>query len=72
LHHPILACLAYLVWQPEYSKETDARWIEALHFFPIALTVARETGDCVQQLTEWVCATPILFYLLWNSFLHLV
>lgn len=53
LAHPLLALLVFLIWDPQYSRATLARWNDCLRFYPGCLTVMSETVAGVSKVLGW-------------------
>jgi len=56
LHHPVLAALIFLIWQPEYSTESKHRWMDILRFYPLYLGVRIENEEAVQDVLSKIFA----------------
>jgi hypothetical protein len=52
--HPVLVILAFIIWRPEYSTTSEAKWMNALRFCPVSLAVLPESQRNISDMVAAV------------------
>ena len=50
-----MAVLLFMIWRPEFSVETEQRWVDILRVFPLYVAVRPENEAAVQEIIRPIC-----------------